>query len=350
MSDTLKVILYIDLALVIILLFLLAFLLIQKVNTNRKAEKVESIKAYLRPDLFAYLLGDEKDLHNRWLSSHPLNLQALEELLEEASKMFKGEEIAAMITMLAEEWLKEEYRRRLTKRRWSIRMNVLYHIENFHMASFAPYLWLALAEDSFQTKAEQTEAIRVLASLQSKALATDLIQLTPPFSKALYKDVLRRFNGTYQSFFIENYEKLNNIFKQAIIEWMAETQDYRYIPFIVDQLKQSHLELRIAALKVLYLFGYADDSADIYSFSYSSHWQERMLFAKLAGAAKKDRFLPQLTKLIADENWFVRNAAGEALQKYADGALILQHIIETHHDRYAKDMAAQWLESEGAII
>ncbi|KMY53868.1 hypothetical protein AC623_07700 [Bacillus sp. FJAT-27231] len=347
LSNAFVVLLYINLVLVIILFSLLAFLLIQKIIINRKAAKVEKIKAYLRPDLFAYLLGSEEALYNRWINDTPFSIQALEELLEEAAMMLKGEEIGATITSLAEERLTAEYKRRLTKRRWSTRMNVLYRIEGFRMTSFSPHLWLALAENSLQTEAERKEAIRVLASLQSQALARDLVDLAPPYSKGLYKDVLRRFNDTYQLFFIENYEKLNNVFKQAIIEWMAEKQDYSNIPFIKAQLKQPHLELRIAALKVLYLFGYAEEETDIYPFSSSVHWQERMLFAKLAGAAKKDRFLPQLTKLIADENWFVRNAAGEAIQKYADGTLILQHIVETHRDRYAKDMAAQWLESEG---
>ncbi|KIL72642.1 HEAT repeat domain-containing protein [Bacillus badius] len=350
MSDTMKVIIYINLILLGILLFLLVFLIVQKVITNKRTERVEQIKDYLRPDLFAYLLGTEEEIHNRWLNNDPLSIQALEELLEEAASILKGEMAGETITLLAEEWLKEEYHRRLAKGRWSTRMNVLYRIENFYMSSFSHHLWLALAENALRTEAERTEAIRVLASLQSNALARDLISLDPPLSKAVYKDVLRRFNDTYDAGFIENYEKLNNVFKQAIIEWVAETQEYSYLPFVVEQLKQPHLELRIAALKVLYLFGYTADSADVYPFSYSQYWQERMMFAKLAGAAKKDGFLPQLTKLIADENWFVRNAAGEALQQYANGTLILQHIIETHHDRYAKDMAAQWLESEGVRI
>lgn len=75
----------------------------------------------------------------------------------------------------------------------------------------------------------------------------------------------------------------------------------------------------------------------------SSHWQERLMAARLAGKCREERLLPLLYERLSDRSFVVRSEAAAAIARLPGGRTALRAAARTASDRYARDMARQWL-------
>ncbi|MCD8501644.1 MAG: HEAT repeat domain-containing protein [Bacillaceae bacterium] len=303
------------------------------------------MKEKIRPHLHQYLR--EGHLQNAAIVEQPdqTMYKAIEEIFNEYQKVTKSTTVDQRIHQFAENYLKDHYEKKLASRRWSIRMNTLYSIERFHVASLRAHIW-TLFKQMKEMGSEKQQLARILATFQCRDLLSYFYGTDEQFPLHLYKELLRRYNPSIVEELIRNYNYANERLKVAILAIIAEKKEVSHLQLVEKELESNYLDIRLQALKVIKNIGYIHDVTIITPFATSSHWQERMLFCQTSMALKKERFKPVLRELMSDSNWWVRNAAGEALSKFSDGSLILEHIMETHEDSFARDMARKWLGSD----
>lgn len=338
--------LYIILFLLLLLFLLLGYLVIKKILENKEERRKQALKDKISRKLTAHLFNGEP-FQTRLLQEGDIFCEVLETLLDNYMNSFKASEEDDRIIQIAHTYLITYYKQNLTNRRWSIRLNTLYQIEKFHLQSFKPDLYNRLTQDEITSNAERYQLVRTLASLQSEQLVEDITSNNLSLPKHVHKELLQRLDECYLEQIITKFDQVTFECKLAIIDYISEKQYFTYIPIVESQLVSTDLELRLASLKALISFGHTSNIEKVLPFQNSKYWEERMLFARLSGVLKKERLKPVLMQLISDSNWYVRNAAGEALSKVKEGFTLLEHIEHTHEDPFARDIAKQWLEIGG---
>lgn len=341
---SLKVLISINLILLVLLLILFSFLLVQKNRDLKRKKRKEKLKKKLQKPLFDYL-NEGNEIKTRLFQREPISYEAVQELLSEYRFLAKGDEVTERVQMFAEMNFAEYYRELLEHKNWSIRMNTLYSIEEFGILSLEDTIWDRFITNG-EDRVEKHQIMRILAKLQSERLIEHLFSNTEEYPSGLYKEMLRRFCTDRFDQIVGSYDQANVPLKIATLAMFAEKKDTSYLPLVERELENGQSDIRIQALKVLRSFGYVGNLDLLATFAKSSLWQERMMFCKISTGLKKERYKPLLIHLIADENWWVRNSAGEALANLQDGELILTHIVETNEDSFARDMAQQWLGGE----
>ncbi|QSS99590.1 HEAT repeat domain-containing protein [Pontibacillus sp. ALD_SL1] len=336
------------LALALVLMGFLMFLLLQKRRNIRYERRKKSYKEKLKPVVQQVVLSGEEG-HSRLIQNEQIVYEVLAELLEELTATLKDPFVKMRVNSFAQWTMKDYYTRLLHHRRFSLRMNALYQIEDFKVQSFQEMLWHRYKNKTYRNIAEHYQLVRTLSALGSQELIYDLLGTHERYPKFLYKEVLRRLPKVDTEGFIEQCDTLPLSFQQAVVEWIGETRDYSRISFLEERLESDSFELRISLLKVLETFGYVSRHDAVLALATSDYFQERMMVARIAKVTEKERYKFVLVNLLSDSNWFVRQAAGGALTVYQDGDMILAHVYETSEDPYARDMAYQWLESEGAV-
>lgn len=336
------------LVLALVLVGVLMFLLFQKRRNIRYESRKESYKEKLKPVVQQVVLSGEEG-HSRLIQNEQIVYEVLSELLEELTTTLKDPYVKMRVNSFVQWTMTDYYKRLLHHRRFSLRMNALYHIEDFQVQHFQELLWYRYKNKTYKNKEEHYQLVRTLSALGSEELIYDLLGTHESYPKFLYKEVLRRLPQMDNENFIDQFDSLPLPLQQAVVEWVGEMKDYSRIPFLEEHLISDSFELRISVLKVLETFGYVSRHDAVLALATSDYFQERMMVARIAKVTEKERYKSILVTLLSDSNWFVRQAAGGALTAYQDGDMILAHIYETSEDPYARDMAYQWLESEGAL-
>lgn len=224
-------------------------------------------------------------------------------------------------------------------------MNTLYYIEDFQICSLKDEVWERYLEKD-ELDIEKQQLARTLAVLQDRRLVDYLITTKEKWFLTLYKEVVRRLDERNFEYLIQHNLKLLCIDLQvAILALIGEKQEISYLSKVEEELQNDHIEIRLQALKTICELEYITDVTKVEPFFRSHIWQERMLVAKVIRALQLERFKKELIVLIGDENWWVRYAAAEAFSHFKDGQILLQYIQKKHEDRYARDMAHQWLST-----
>lgn len=339
---SLNVLISINILLLFLLLILFSFLLVQKNRNIKRKKRKEKLKKNLQKPLFKYL-NEGNEIKTRLFQREPISYESVQELLSEYNFLAKGDEVTERVQKFAEMYFADYYRELIEHKNWSIRMNTLYSIEEFGIMSLENAVWESFITNG-RDRVEKHQKLRILARLQSERLIEHLFSNTvEEYPSALYKEMLRRFSTDRFDQIVGSYDQANASLKIATLAMFAEKKDTSYLPLVERELENGQSDIRIQALKVLRSFGYVGNIDLLATFAKSSLWQERMMFCKISSVLKKERFKPFLVQLIADENWWVRNGAGEALANLQDGKIILTHIVETNKDSFARDMAQQWL-------
>lgn len=336
-------ILYINLFFLLLLGSMLLYLVIKKIINNRNETKKILLSQQIRPKISDFVFG-ETTFPSRILQHDKLAFEVIEDILSELTSLLKDEKYKLKINHLATVALKDYYKNQLSHSRWSTRMNTYFNIENFEINQFHDLLWEKYNAGSYENIEEHYQQMKTLAGLRSNAFLHFLVNDKHEYPKFIYKDVIRRYGESTLQRLISDMDKFSDTLKQAIIETIGDQKNTAYLSTIENALTDTNKEVRLSALKVLQVFKYVSNTEIITSFAQSPHFPERMMFARLCIILKKERYKPDLVNLLSDSNWFVRNAAGEALNALSDGELILNHIAATHEDTFAREMALQWIK------
>lgn len=323
-----------------ILLVLLIYLIIRKAMDIKNRKRIEQFIEKYHSILFTMLMegGYSRGLNPKSV----LEQIAIEELLSRFSKILEGEDEKTRLTELASMYLLERYRKKLKSKRWSQRMNTLYHIEDFKLNLLMDDIYI-LTKKKKLSHAELIHSLRILALFQHEFLFNLLTTHYQNFSEFEYRTILIRLKQQQFEQFILHFHKGSQPLQKAVLDVISIKKELNYLPFLENIFSVYKGEIRLRALKALSIMGHVKNSEPYLELLYSSKWEERMVAAKLIGSLKEVKGISRLIELLHDQTWWVRSQAGQAICQFPNGHHILREVLETSKDPFAKDMAWEWL-------
>ncbi|MBY0123254.1 HEAT repeat domain-containing protein [Bacillus sp. S/N-304-OC-R1] len=330
---------YAAVSILILLLLLFIYLVIRKVIENTRRANINLLKEKLSPLLLEFLTED-KITRNLRLHSE-LKMKAAEEVLTSYSAIIEGEKEKENLFSFTELHLKDYYAAKLKSRKWSKRMNALYHIEGFRLLSLQDDV-LAIAQNPRASHDERVHSLRILASFQYAKFYTVVTGLQP-LADSEYRNILMRLNEKSFEQFILGFHHCHEALKWAILDVIAISKELKYTYFVEKVFAANEGEIQLRAIKALSAIGYVKDLKPYLPLCQSGHWQQRMMVAKLFGSLKDPSLLPILLELLHDASWYVRSQAGQSIMMFPDGKAALQNVLNTSQDNFARDMAWEWM-------
>lgn len=341
MNNEVTVLVVATITILIILLLILLYLITRKTIENRESVKVKNIKNEMETPLFESISqgkGYELTYKNRY------SLKAMEELLKHYSDTVGGTMETFSLTAIAETYLLEGYQKALKSRSWSNRINALYHIEDFKMYRLSDDV-KQLLQSRLITKEEVIISIRFLAaSGQLEEVFEFVNKRYIDLTDFDYRSILFKLDEDSFRVFVERFSECHSTLQWSILEIIAIRKDLSYLSFIEEVFHRHEGETRIRALKAIASIGFTTDIEQFLPLSESSEWQERMLIAKLIGFFPSDSSYNILENLIHDRNWWVRSQAAQSFTKLPKGRDLLNKLIVSSNDPYARDIASEWLD------
>ncbi|WP_391117423.1 HEAT repeat domain-containing protein [Psychrobacillus sp. L3] len=322
-------------------LLLLILLSIKKTKRNRKNKKQEQLYQATLNEFVDFLYEEGRPLPDKLCN--PENIEVAERIFSETITDINDPIMQRKLQDAAISIFTEHYKKRLLKGNWPTRVNTLYFIEDFKIVSLLPVLQKML-QNLNKWDEEKNQTILALAAINDLTLVYYLNQ-SPDTKVSQYLDVFSRFDT-------ENFEEaihISNDMKNftcqlAIINIISLMKKTKYQWMVEKELQSENMEMRIQALKGLYRLNYMKDIGLLVPFFQSLSWEERLFSTRVAGALLADQFEAHLEILIGDEEWWVRNAAAEALLNIFGEEKLVQ-VESSHTDSFARDMAKQWLTS-----
>lgn len=339
---TLFIIFYLIFALIFFQMVLLAFLSIRKWKMNADEKEINHLYNSLLDPFISYMTGQEQHLFIDQIETSRYRSILVEKLLAYYVAVIKGSSFTQEVNVLSEKYLSGPYTAVLKKNNWAKRVNTLHFIEVFKIQSLSPLL----LERLYKVKKLDVEAqqlIRTLASLNETSVL-DLLRKYPNAPMRLYLDSFSRLDRKLAEQEVEKALAENVIpIKLSAIAFIGTASLLPFRPHVEQELQSATTEIRIQSLKTLFRLHYMDKPDAIEPFFHSDNWTERMFAARIAGVMTLERFKPKLRHLLSDPVWWVRYSAAEAFSHFGDGELLLTYFSENHEDRFARDMAKQWI-------
>lgn len=322
------------------LIILLMYLIARKTKEINKRRRIDSYKNKINPALFCLLTegGDLSVISN----ANEIEKLAIEELLSKYVKTLEGKDEKEKISELASYWLSDYYRKRLKSRRWSQRMNALYHVEDFYITRLLEDV-LELLHKKRLTHEEMIHILRILASFQYNGFYDLINHQYNHLSEFEYRGILLRLEQDQFHKFVLNFQHFPVPLQTALFDVIALKKEISYLSFAEKAFFENEGEVKLRALKALAEIGYVPSVEPYLELLNSSVWQERMIAAKLMGNIKEDKSIPGLIELLHDSSWWVRSQAGQSISQFPNGKEILKSVLVTSNDSFAKDMAWDWL-------
>jgi hypothetical protein len=338
-----KELLYLSIAtvgIVSVLGLILLYLVLRKAMENRIRTKIENQKELYSEPLFSLLLNPE--INRKLIPDHSIEIQAIEQLLSKYVEILEGESEKKNLYSIAELYLSNYYKAGLQSKKWSKRMNALYHIEDFNIHSLHPNV-ASLIRRKNATKAEKVLGLRILAFFHYENLLEELVTKHSTLSELDYRSILMKASNQTISECILRFHKSIPTLQKAILDILAYKNELKYVTFIESVFRSYSGEVRLRALKALSSIGYVKNISPYIPLCKSKLWQERMMVARLLGAIQEEEGLSCLIELLHDQTWWVRSQAAQSIKNYPNGIKLLKKVYQTSKDPFAVDMAWEWI-------
>ncbi|WP_379676799.1 HEAT repeat domain-containing protein [Fictibacillus phosphorivorans] len=340
LSDEIFLLVCIACVLLSVLTVMFLYLLIKKTLEISKEKQINVYKDQVHHTIYDYLYHEHKS--RLLVPDSTIKFMAIERLLTEYSTVIEGEG-KGRISLLADEIFHERYESILKQNKWSSRMNVLYKIDGFKMGSLSELLKKKL-RDPNTSKEEKLIIFRCLANNQDRALAQLFRSVPALFSVLEYRSILNRVDDELFTSLVADYSHFPERIKLAIIDMIGIQKKLDFVTFLENQLGDEQFEIRLRSMKAIGEVGFLSDSEVIGRFAESDSWEERLMAAKVIGKTRALNGLQILEALIKDSSWMVRAEAAKSFLSYNDGLERLYDIRFTSDDRFARDMASEWIE------
>ncbi len=335
---------YLFLILFILLIVFFVYLLMKKARVNRKREQVENYKESIQESFMQYMYLQDESL--RISPKNSVQIIAVEELLLGLVKVVNGEELLEFIRRYAKKEFGNVYRNQLKHRRWSVRMNALYAIEELHMVSLLDDV-LKVLDKKRVTIAEESQILRMLVLFQHPKYEQYLLSNRYKRSEFTYRSLLGMMNAEQFERFVVRFKEHKEPIQLAIIDVIGINRKIEQLSLLESQLYSTSDEARIRALKALHQLSYVSETSRLVKHVKSDLWEERMMAAKLLSKVQGEGALLLLEELLNDRSFLVRSNAAQAITQAPNGYERLRMISAETQDLFARDMANEWLEKGG---
>lgn len=346
-NNLLSIVLVIILSLFVVLSLLFLFMLVTKRMQNRMRQQIEQQKEKLRANVFDYLYRQNSVILEQNWNGH--QWKAMEELFKDFADVVQGDEVQEKITLFAETHFSDVYKRNLLKHRWSIRMNCLYAVEDFHMKGMVPFL-LSTFQKRKLSQEERRQLLKILVRLHTNQWEEFLKEPNWRLSEFMYRSLFGVMTEEQFQVMVTRFEELPEYIQLPVLDMIGIDGKREYLSFLEDLLIPSIGEKKIRILKALNELGYSKILERMGKLhTQESAWEERLMISKLLGRTNRKESLSFLTELLSDPNFDVRNNAAKSIIAIDGGEEYLRQVQETSPDRFARDMAEEWLLKGGIV-
>lgn len=330
------------LSMLFLLLSLFLYLMVKKHLNNQFQQKVDEYKDAYRIKVFRYLqTGDPDELGN--VKEDEELLKALVELLSDYSQLLTGPEIQMRISYFANQHLMNYLEKQLVQRRWSLRMNALYMIEDFYLVNLSEILHRTYNQ-KITTVSEKAQILKTLAKFDDKRVGEYIKYVDQNISDFTLLSIFLILEEEKLDKLVEEFQQLSTRLQCLLIETIEKRQLIKHHQFLLILIENEDEEVKIRALKAIANTGIPIEPELIKDFLQSSSWTTRMMATKVVGMQRLETCKPQLITLLSDREYSVRAEAAKAILRFKDGLAILTNVTKESTDIFAKDMAIEWLE------
>ncbi|MFS0862186.1 HEAT repeat domain-containing protein [Fredinandcohnia sp. 179-A 10B2 NHS] len=331
------------LLLMFILMSLFLYLMVNKVQNNKMRARIEDLKEENRLAVFQYLQTGDKASIETDLTDE--KIKALFELLNEYTNVLDGVEVKERIHTFTKEYLTTFVQRQLKQRRWSLRMNALYSIEDFQMNHLTPVLH-ELYQKKRVTSGEKAQILKLFAQFNEPMIIDYLEEVGTDISDFSLLTILLHLDDEKVDELVEGFSNVPKRLQYMLVDAIGEKQLTAYHSLLQKLVISQDTELRVRALKAYANSGIPIDAEVLGEFFDSEIWPIRMMAAKVTGVQRLDMYKEQLVDLLSDQEYVVRAEAAKAILRFKDGEEVLESVVDESTDIFAKDMAIEWLEKE----
>src|SRR5699024_3620150 len=140
------------------------------------------------------------------------------------------------------------------------------------------------------------------------------------------------------------YNSLSIHYKLTIIDAIAMNKWTQFNSFLKLLLHDENKEIQIKTLKACSELNIDINESDLLYFIQSTVWELRLMAIKLIRARKLESLVDHIMERLEDREYMIRKEAAKTLISFTDGINYLSQVIENSHDKYASDMANEWLQ------
>lgn len=172
--------------------------MVRKAIDIRKRSLIDKQKEKYHPFIFLNLMDG---IYTRELiPKTEIQKIAVAELLSHYGKILSGEQEISRLKELAEYYLADYYSKHLKSRKWSMRMNALYHIEDLGIKSLLKDVNTLLNKRNISEE-EVIHILKIFASFQVLNVFELLTYSYTKFSEYVYRNILIRIGkGLFDQF------------------------------------------------------------------------------------------------------------------------------------------------------
>jgi hypothetical protein len=317
--------------------------MIKKYVNNQKRQKITDLKEVYRLDMFRYL--QTGNLNFLDYNQNQEKFIAFIELLNEYSNVLDDSDVKKRISCFAKEHLTKYVERQLKQRRWSLRMNALYAIEDFYMDHLGMTLH-ELYKKKKTTIAEKSQILKLFAKFHDEKIIEYVKNVDQNMSDFSLLSIFSNMDEVLIDQLLASFDELPLRLQCMLIEMIGKKQLIKHHPLLEKLVLQGEEELRIRSLKAYANIGAPIDIKYVAPFFEADSWQIRMMATKVAGVQRIEEYKDKLIERLSDREFIVRSEAAKAILRFKDGVSILTKVTEESEDMFASDMAFEWLEKE----
>ncbi|HHW38051.1 MAG TPA: HEAT repeat domain-containing protein [Bacillales bacterium] len=292
-------------------------------------------------DWYHYLI-QEAEFNSELIPKNKYEIQGLEEIFLVYLKNLSNLTIQEKIKQFSNQYLQKHYQKLLKSRKWSIKVNAMYRIIDFQIVSLVEEC--EKLEKKKLTKEENFQLLKMNSIFSTDAFINKIVNLSSTLSEYEYKKLLIGVHSETLKSLINCLDELPMPCQYSIIDTLGMNRDINDLPFLESLLQHENCEVRIRSLKAIHEIGVIIEQEKYLPFVVSEIWEERLMIAKILGNLPLAYSYPYLQILLNDESWWVRSQAAKAISNMKSGKEKLQEFIETASDRYAIDMANEYLK------
>ncbi|WP_368505011.1 HEAT repeat domain-containing protein [Alkalihalophilus sp. As8PL] len=344
MSDMIQLLILIIIGLGSALSIILIYLLVNRLIEKRKLKRLDNYYKEYSMQLYRYLVQNEA-LPNGLRATSPLKVKAIEYMLSTYINHIHDQGAWLRISQYADDQLAPYYQKALKSRKWSRRMNALYRMVDYRMESLIGIVDQMIQTRKRYSQEEYFQMYKLLASVNHPNVIKYLIEQHAGLSENEYRTILTEIDSELFKEILCEYERLPPIMKSAVIDVIGMKNRVEYIELLEKWLGEGEQEIRIRIMKAVCKIGYVHHFEHYIPFIESTHWEERMLMARLLGVIYVPEVNIYLRPLMNDSSWWVRQQAARSLIQTRGGKEVLEEIISSGEDRYAIDIAGESLRS-----
>ncbi|WP_315794339.1 HEAT repeat domain-containing protein [Paenibacillus sp. BIC5C1] len=257
----------------------------------------------------------------------------------------------ARIRFLSWRVFESSYRTRLGSRKWSVRVNTLLYVEQFHMIELLPKLEDILRSASC-TPLERFIILRMYARTGYMRVLKELLRKDTLLSDSQYLQILLPLTDEMWLKLMEHFKELSYQVQCTFIDALRirDEQTDNAISLLEALILGGDAELRTRSLQAL---AHVEKKDKRLLRQLLLVWNEqgderprseRLVVARLMGSIREEAFVPLLKRLMGDPSFQIRQEAANSLARYEQAVEELRYTASEHPDKYARQIAEETLE------